>query len=120
MRLRIAIEVAGTLFYVHSAASTPIYHRDIKSANILLDDKYIAKVADFRTLKSITVDQTHLTTLVHGTCGYLDPEYFQSNQFTDKSDVYSFSVVLAKLLTGEKAITSTRTQESKSLATYFI
>jgi len=120
MRLRIATEVAGALFYLHSVASTPIYHRDIKSANILLDEKYRAKVADFGTSRSIAVDQTHLTTLVHGTFGYLDPEYFQSSQFTEKSDVYSFGVVLAELLTGEKAISSTRTQESKSLATYFI
>ncbi|XP_059446758.1 wall-associated receptor kinase-like 10 [Corylus avellana] len=120
MRLRIATEVAGALFYLHSAASSPIYHRDIKSTNILLDDKYRAKVADFGTSRSITVDQTHLTTLVHGTFGYLDPEYFQSSQFTEKSDVYSFGVVLAELLTGEKAISSTMTQESRSLATNFI
>ena len=120
MRLRIAIEVAGALFYLHSAASSPIYHRDIKTANILLDDKYRAKVADFGTSRSITVDQTHLTTVVQGTFGYLDPEYFQSSQFTEKSDVYSFGVVLVELLTGEKAISSTRTQESRSLATYFI
>ena len=120
MRLRIAIEVAGALFYLHSVASTPIYHRDIKSANILLDDKYRAKVADFGTSRTIAIDQTHLTTLVHGTFGYLDPEYFQSSQFTEKSDVYSFGVVLAELLTGEKAISSTRTQESRSLATNFI
>ncbi|KAL4616119.1 hypothetical protein ACB092_07G176000 [Castanea dentata] len=120
MRLRIAIEVAGALFYLHSVASTPIYHRDIKTTNILLDDKYRAKVADFGTSRSITVDQTHLTTVVHGTFGYLDPEYFQSSQFTEKSDVYSFGIVLVELLTGEKAISSTRTKECKSLATYFI
>jgi serine/threonine protein kinase len=120
MRLRIAAEVAGALFYLHSVASIPIYHRDIKSTNILLDDKYRAKVADFGTSRSITIDQTHLTTLVHGTFGYLDPEYFQSSQFTEKSDVYSFGVVLAELLTSEKAISSTRTKEFKSLATYFI
>jgi serine/threonine protein kinase len=61
-----------------------------------------------------------LTTLVHGTFGYLGPEYLQSSQFTEKSDVYSFGVVLAELLTGEKAISSERTQEPRSLATYFI
>jgi serine/threonine protein kinase len=120
MRLRIATEVAGALFYLHSAASMPIYHRDIKSTNILLDDKYRVKVADFGTSRSVTIDQTHLTTQVHGTFGYFDPEYFQTSQFTEKSDVYSFGVVLAELLTGEKAISSTRTQEPKSLTTHFI
>ncbi|KAF8405748.1 hypothetical protein HHK36_007825 [Tetracentron sinense] len=119
-RLRIATEVAGAIAYLHSAASIPIYHRDIKSTNILLDDKYIAKVADFGTSKSVTTDKTHLTTLVQGTFGYLDPEYFQSSQFTDKSDVYSFGVVLVELLTGQKPISSTRSQEEKSLAIHFL
>ncbi|XP_040997142.1 wall-associated receptor kinase 2-like [Juglans microcarpa x Juglans regia] len=120
MRLRIATEIAGALYYLHSEASLPIYHRDIKSTNILLDDKYRAKVADFGTSRSVAIDQTHLTTLVHGTFGYLDPEYFQSSQFTEKSDVYSFGVVLVELLTGEKAISLTRAPESKGLASYFI
>ena len=120
MRLQIATEVAGALFYLHSVASTPIYHRDIKTTNILLDEKYRAKVADFGTSRSIALDQTHLTTVVQGTFGYLDPEYFQSSQFTEKINVYSFGVVLVELLTGEKAISSTRIEESKSLATYFI
>ncbi|KAM7478125.1 hypothetical protein LguiA_026338 [Lonicera macranthoides] len=120
VRLRIAIEVATAFSYLHSAASMPIYHRDIKSTNILLDDKYKAKVADFGTSRSISVDQTHLTTRVLGTCGYVDPEYFQSNQFTEKSDVYSFAVVLVELLTGQKPISSTRSDEMRSLSTYFL
>ncbi|EXB36717.1 Wall-associated receptor kinase-like 9 [Morus notabilis] len=120
MRLRVATEVAGALSYFHSAASFPIYHRDIKSTNILLDEKYRAKVADFGTSRTISLEQTHLTTIVYGTFGYLDPEYFQSSKFTEKSDVYSFGVVLVELLTGQKAISVTRSEEERNLATHFV
>ena len=91
-----------------------------KSTNILLDDRYKAKVVDFGTLRTVAIDQTHLTTLVYGTFGYLDPEYFQTSQFTEKSDVYSFGIVLAKLLTGKNPVSLVRTQDRRSLATYFI
>ncbi|XP_031253624.1 wall-associated receptor kinase-like 9 [Pistacia vera] len=120
LRLRVAFEVSSVLTYLHSTASIPIYHRDIKSTNILLDEKFQVKLSDFGTSRSIAVDQTHLTTQVKGTFGYLDPEYFWSSQFTEKSDVYSFGVVLAELLTGQKPIRSTDIEEDRSLSAYFL
>ncbi|PIN12511.1 Serine/threonine protein kinase [Handroanthus impetiginosus] len=120
MRLKIATETANVLAYLHSAASTPIIHRDVKSANILLDDNLTAKVSDFGDSRLVPLDQTQLSTMVHGTSGYLDPEYMQTNKLTAKSDVYSFGVVLVELLTGKTALSFARPEEDRNLANLFL
>ncbi|KAK7840739.1 wall-associated receptor kinase 3, partial [Quercus suber] len=94
--------------------------KDIKSTNVLLDDNYKAKVADFGASRLVPLDHTQLTTLVQGTLGYLDPEYFHSSQLTEKSDVYSFGVLLAELLTGMKALSFERPEEERNLAMHFV
>ncbi|XP_021763166.1 wall-associated receptor kinase 2-like [Chenopodium quinoa] len=120
IRLRIATEVSEVLAYLHSTICIPIIHRDIKSANILLDASKTAKVSDFGASKLSPTDQEQLASMVQGTCGYLDPEYMQSGELTEKSDVYSFGVVLVELLTKEKAICYAKTEAERCLAVYFL
>ncbi|KAL4625878.1 hypothetical protein ACB092_05G057100 [Castanea dentata] len=104
-RIRIALDSAQGLEYLHDDCNPPIIHRDVKLSNILLNEKFQAKIADFGLSRVIPTDGgSYVTTVVAGTPGYLDPEYFRSNKLTPKSDVYSFGIVLMELITGRPAI----------------
>ncbi|XP_065856915.1 wall-associated receptor kinase-like 20 [Euphorbia lathyris] len=117
-RLRVALQTAEALAYLHSGVYTPIYHRDVKSTNILLDDDLNAKVADFGLSRLARPGLSHVSTCAQGTLGYLDPEYYRNYQLTDKSDVYSYGVVLLELLTSQNAIDFSRDQDDVNLAIY--
>ncbi|KAJ9163050.1 hypothetical protein P3X46_022766 [Hevea brasiliensis] len=105
-RLEISIDVAHALTYLHTYAEKQIIHRDVKSSNILLTESMRAKVADFgfARLGPLDADQTHISTKVKGTVGYLDPEYMKTYQLTPKSDVYSFGILLIEVLTGRRPV----------------
>ncbi|CAJ1942669.1 unnamed protein product [Sphenostylis stenocarpa] len=116
IRLTIATETANAIAYLHSAINPPIYHRDIKSSNILLDYNFQSKVADFGLSRLGMSETSHISTAPQGTPGYVDPQYHQNFHLSDKSDVYSFGVVLVEIITAMKVVDFSRPRSEINLA----
>ncbi|KAH9299699.1 hypothetical protein KI387_031381, partial [Taxus chinensis] len=114
-RIKIAVGAARGLAYLHEDCHPQIIHRDIKSSNILLDNNFEARVSDFGLAKLATDTHSHLTTHVVGTFGYLAPEYVSSGKLTERSDVYSYGVLLLELVTGQRPVDTSRPVGSESL-----
>ncbi|CAI9774420.1 unnamed protein product [Fraxinus pennsylvanica] len=118
-RMKIALNAAKGLEYLHDKANPPVIYRDLKSSNILLDKDFNAKLSDFGLAKLGPVgDKSYVSTRVMGTYGYCAPEYQRTGQLTLKSDVYSFGVVFLELITGRRVIDNTRKRDEQNLVTW--
>ncbi|KAM0944159.1 putative protein kinase RLK-Pelle-LRR-I-1 family [Dioscorea sansibarensis] len=115
-RLKIAVDAAKGLDYLHNGSNPRIIHRDVKSSNILLDMEMNAKVGDFGLSKQVSqASASHVTTAVKGTAGYLDPEYYSTQQLTERSDVYSFGIVLLELICGREPLSHAGSPDTYNL-----
>ncbi|XP_076889889.1 putative serine/threonine-protein kinase PBL21 [Bidens hawaiensis] len=118
-RLKIAVGAARVLEYLHCKANPPVIYRDLKSSNILLDHDFKPKLSDFGLAKLGPVgDNTHVSTRVMGTYGYCAPDYAMSGKLTTKSDIYSFGVVMLELITGRRAIDTTKKPGEQNLVVW--
>ncbi|KAL1832640.1 hypothetical protein ACET3Z_002291 [Daucus carota] len=107
-RMKVILGTAKALAYLHEAIEPKVVHRDIKSSNILLDDEFNAKISDFGLAKLLGAGESHITTRVMGTFGYVAPEYANSGLLNEKSDVYSFGIVLLEAITGRDPVDYSR------------
>ena len=120
-RMRIAAGAAKGLDYLHNQADPPVIYRDLKSSNILLDDKFRPKLSDFGLAKFYPQgENSHVSTRVMGTHGYCAPEYAESGKLTKMSDIFSFGVVLLELITGQRAVDTTREHGEQVLVDWVI
>ncbi|KAJ1376975.1 Serine-threonine/tyrosine-protein kinase, catalytic domain [Sesbania bispinosa] len=116
LRLRIAVDVARALEYLHEHSNPPVVHRDLKSSNVLLDSNLNAKLSDFGL--AIASGMQHKNMKMSGTLGYVAPEYISHGKLTDKSDVYAFGVLLLELLTGRKPMENMSSDQYQSLVSW--
>ncbi|KAK4492991.1 hypothetical protein RD792_000039 [Penstemon davidsonii] len=114
-RLRIAIGASRGLLYLHEQCNPKIIHRDVKAANILLDESFEAVVGDFGLAKLLDPRVSHVTTAVRGTIGHIAPEYLSTGQSSDKTDVFGFGILLLELITGQKALDAANGQVQKGM-----
>ncbi|XP_010246459.1 PREDICTED: probable LRR receptor-like serine/threonine-protein kinase At5g45780 isoform X2 [Nelumbo nucifera] len=114
-RMQIALGAARGLLYLHEQCNPKIIHRDVKAANILLDENFEAVVGDFGLAKLLDLRDSHVTTAVRGTVGHIAPEYLSTGQSSEKTDVFGFGILLLELLTGQKALDAGNGQIQKGM-----